>query len=308
MAILKNKIVHFLLIISAVILFDLISFEIAMPAGNTPIIIDENLKAGMTLKDAIQLLGPPEKIFASDAGTVVMSYDKLGLSLEIMNNGNKVEKINIQSSFKGMFATGIEIGADFQKILSAYNQPDIMTKEFIEYSDLARRFQLSEGKLTGAELYSSADKINKPVTDKAPLKETARTVPAETVSEEVNENMREALREELREEVLEELREEAIKGYSKDFDVFSLYGFNVERTSKGIIISEIIPGSAAEKGGLKAGEAIRKAFYEGAGKLNIYSVGGLEAILRRAVTKHKNTINILQDDNYYHKVEIPKIK
>ena len=224
MAILKNKIVHFLLIISAVILFDLISFEIAMPAGNTSIIIDENLKAGMTLKDAIQLLGPPEKIFASDAGTVVMSYDKLGLSLEIMNNGNEVEKINIQSSFKGMFATGIEIGADFQKILSAYNQPDIMTKEFIEYSDLARRFQLSEGKLTGAELYSSADKINKPVTYKAPLKETARTVPAETVSEEVNENMREALREELREEVREELREEAIKGYSKDFDVFSLYG------------------------------------------------------------------------------------
>ena len=89
--------------------------------------------------------------------------------------------------------------------------------------------------------------------------------------------------------------------------MLDLFGLNVRQTSKGVIITEIRPGSAAEKGGLKEGEAIRRAFYEGSAKMNIYAVRGLESVLKRAVRKHKKIINILQDENYYHKVEVPEI-
>ena len=245
MEISKNKIISFLIIISAIILIDLIFFEVAMPADNTQVIIGKNLKPGMKLKDAIKLLGPPERITVSSDGTVVIPYDALGLSIEIISNGTVIEKIHVSSSYN--VAGGNE-----------------------------------------ADMEAVPEKIGEDIPDG------------------LHEEVREALREELRDEVREELREEEIKGNSEDFDVFDLFGFKVKQASKGVTVMETTPGSAAEKGGLKAGEIIKKAFYEGAGKLNIYTVSGLETILRRSVVKHKKTINILQDKNYYYKVEVPK--
>lgn len=303
--IIKNKIIHFLMITFAFILIDFVSFGIAESANDTQIIIDENLKPGMPLKEAIELLGPPEKVKISNNGTIVIPYDTLGLSVEVMSDGSVIERIHLSSSFKGQFASGIEIGADFQKILSAYNQPDIMTKEIIEYSDLARIFQLHEGKLIGADLYSGKNTSNRQVSisETVKHKEVPEVIP-EDVHEEVREEVREELREELREEVLAEVNKEV----TEEFDVFDLYGFKVKNSLGKVIITEIRPDSVAENGGLKAGAPVRKAFYKGAGKLNIYSVSGLEAILKRAIVKHKQIINILQDKNYYYKVEVPKRK
>src|SRR4030042_6817556 len=127
-----NRIMRFLIIISAIILIDLFYFGIAKPANNNKNIINENLKPGMLLKDAIELLGPPERIQVSKIGTIVMSYNTLGLSIEVMNDGTIIEGIHLQSSFKGRFASGLEIGADMQKIMSAHNnRPDIITKGII---------------------------------------------------------------------------------------------------------------------------------------------------------------------------------
>lgn len=311
MMILKNRIIQFLLIVSAILLIDLISFKTALYANTSQIIIDENLKTGMTYKDAIELLGPPEKMEVSDTGTINIHYDSLGLSIELKGDGTVIERIRINHSFKGRFASGIEIGADYQKILSEYNQPDIMTKEMLEYSNLNRIFQIQEGKLVGADLYSAASPLSGNTTKKEPVKytETKKEVP-----EEVNEEVREALREELREEVREELREEVrenvieevIKDFDEEFDVFDFFGFKVKQTFKGAVITEIRPDSVAERGGLKVGEPIRKAFYNGGNKLNIYHINGLEKILKRAIKKYKKTVYILQDRNSYYKIDVPK--
>jgi hypothetical protein len=69
--------------------------------------------------------------------------------------------------------------------------------------------------------------------------------------------------------------------------VFDLYGFKVKNAYEGVIITEIRPESVAEYGGLKVGEPIRKAFFEGYGVRNIYSVSGLENILKKAIQKGK---------------------
>ena len=95
-----------------------------------------------------------ERIKIGDTGTVIIPYNTLGLSIEVMNDGTTVDGIHLQSTFKGRFASGLEIGADYQRILSAYNQPDIMTKDIIDYSDMARKFHIKQGRLVGADLYS----------------------------------------------------------------------------------------------------------------------------------------------------------
>ena len=283
MMVIGNRITKFLIIISTIILIDLIYFEIAKPANNTRIIIDENLKLGMTLIDAIELLGPPERIKVSNIGTVILPYNTLGLSIEVMSDGTIIEGIHLQSSFRGQFASGLEIGVDFQKILSVYDQPDIMTKDIIEYSDIGRIFQINQGRLVGADLYSGKSTLYRQVSSK----ETGKYEDKETGKyEEVHD---------------EEVRDEEVS-------VFDLFGFKVKNTYEGVIITEIRPASVAEYGGLKVGERIRKASFKGYGVHNIYYVSGLEAILKKAIEKGKKTVNILQNKNHYYIVEVPKRK
>ena len=310
MMIIKNRIFHFLIIISMIILIDFIYFEIATPANNTRIIIDKNLKLGMTLKDAIELLGPPERIKVSNIGTVVIPYNTLGLSIEVMIDGTVIEGIHLQSTFKGQFASGLEIGVDYQKILSVYNQPDIMTKDIIEYSDIARIFQIHQGRLVGADLYSKKSTLYRQVSRKETGKheEAREEIRDEEIREEIRDEVRKEVREEVREEIRKEVREEALDEVREEVDVFDLFGFKVKRTFEGVNITEIRPGSVAEYGGLKVGESIRKASLKGYGVRNIYSVGGLENILKKAVKEGKKNVNILQNKSHYYIVEVPKRK
>jgi len=293
--IIGNRIMKFLIIISTIILIDLVCFEISKPADNTRIIIDENLKLGMPLKDAIDLLGPPERIRVNKIGTVVLPYDTLGLSIEVMSDGTIIEGIHIQSSFKGQFASGLEIGADFQKILSVYNQPDLMTKDIIEYSDIGRIFQIQQGRLIGADLYSGKSTLYSQVSSK----EAVKYEDEETGEYEVKEAVK------YEDKVAGEYEDKEAEEY-EEVNVFDLYGLKVKDTLKGVIITEIRPDSVAEYGGLKVGERIRKASLKDYGVRNIYSVGGLKDILKKAIEKRKKTVNILQNENHYYIVEVPK--
>ncbi|MFC1838753.1 hypothetical protein ACFL1N_04170 [Thermodesulfobacteriota bacterium] len=329
MMILKNRIVYFLLIISPILVTNFICPETVKSANNTQIVIDENLKPGMPLKDAIELLGPPARVKVSDKGTVVIPYNELGLSIEVMSDGTVIEGIHLRSSFKGRFASGLKIGSDFQKILSLYKDPDIMTEDILEYFDTGRIFKLSREKLVGATLYSNKSKLfqrmSNTVTGKGEripekagveipeeVREEVRKEVRNEVRKEVREEAREEARKEVRKEVREEVRKEVIeKGRDVVFEddrVFELFGFKVKRTFEGVVITEIRPGSVAQHGGLKKGEPIKKASLKNYGVRNIYSVGGLEKVLEKSILRGNKTINILQKGNRYYKVEVPEIK
>ncbi len=289
MTIIKNRIIYSLMIISTVILIDFMYFASAAPANNAGIIIDENLRPGMALKNAIELLGPPERIKVSNIGTVVIPYDTLGLSIEVMSDGTTIEAIHLQSSFRGHFASGLEIGVDYQKILSVYNQPDIMTRDIIEYSDLGWIFQIKEGRLAGADLYSGKSTLYRQVSSI----ETGRHEDKEIRRHEDKETGR---------------YEDKETGKHEEVSVFDLFGFKVRNTNEGVVITEIRPGSVAEHAGLIVGERVRKAYLEGYGARNIYYLSGLEDILKKAIEKGKKTVNILQKKNHYYMVEVPKRK
>ncbi len=105
MTVIREKIMYFR-VISAVLLISFYYLSgIAFAQAGSGITIDENLKPGMALKDAIELLGPPEKVKISDTGTVIISYDNIGLSLEVLNGSATVEAIHLQKGFKGRFAS-----------------------------------------------------------------------------------------------------------------------------------------------------------------------------------------------------------
>jgi hypothetical protein len=308
-----NRIMKFFIIISTIILIDLIYFEIAKPADNARIIIDENLRLGMPLKDAINLLGPPERIQISKIGTIVLPYDTLGLSIEVMSDETIIEGIHLQSSFKGQFASGLEIGVDFQKILSVYNQPDMMTKGTIEYYDIARIFQIDQGRLIGADLYSEKSTLYRQVSSKETGKYGEKETGKYGEKEAGKYGEKEAGKYEEKETGGYEEKEagkyeEKETGNDEEVDVFELFGFKVKNTYQGVIITEIRPVSVAEYGGLKVGERVRKASLEGYGVRNIYTVSGVENILKKAIERGKKTVNILQDKNYYYIVEVPRRK
>ena len=58
MIVIKNRIFHFLMSMSSIILINFIFIVFTASAENKQIILDENLRPGMTLKDAIELLVP----------------------------------------------------------------------------------------------------------------------------------------------------------------------------------------------------------------------------------------------------------
>ncbi|MBN1832378.1 MAG: PDZ domain-containing protein [Deltaproteobacteria bacterium] len=302
-----NRIMKFFVIISTIVLLDLIHLGIAEPADNTRIMIDENLKIGMPLKDAIDLLGSPEKIQVSQAGTSILLYDTLGLSIEVLSDGTRVEGIHLLPSFRGQFASGLEIGSDSERILSVYDQPDIMTEDTIEYSDMARVFHLHKGRLVGADLYSGRSISHRQVSsEKTGTHEKAHEEALEGLREELREEVRQEVRQEIREEVRKEVRQKVLEDPLEGASVFEIFGFEVKGSyDAGIVVSEIRPDSAAESGGLKVGERIRKVYFEGHEVRNIYAVGGLKQILQRAIRKGKKDVYILQNENHYHIVEVP---
>jgi hypothetical protein len=278
---------------------------ISFAQSGSRIIIEENLKPGMPLKGAIELLGPPEKVKISDRGTVIMPYDSIGLSLEVLSDGTMVEAIHLQSGFKGSFASGLVIGDNTQKIIASYSQPDTQTKEVIEYSLPARRFLLSQDKLSGADLYKDKSALYHQIPVNVVKRFEEKVI--ETNKEKVTESSAEKIAEQKIENEDDYYNEEEEEQEEPEINVFELYGFKVKQANDKVIITEVTPGSFAEEGGLKVGEPIRKAFYKGGGERNIYAVSGLKAILQRAIEKRKKIINILQSKNYFDKVKVPRL-
>ncbi len=279
---------------------------IAFAQAGGGITIDGNLKPGMPLKDAVELLGSPEKVKISDIGTVIMSYDSAGLSIEVLSDGSVVEAIHLQPGFKGRFASGIAIGDDTRKIITSYNKPDTETKEVIEYSMPARRFLIIQDKLAGADLYK----------DKSALYHQVPVKVVKRFEEKITENNEKKVVESSAEKVAEQKvkneddyynEEAADERDEPEINVFELYGFKVKQAGNKVIITEVTPGSFAEEGGLKVGEPIRKVFYERSSERNIYAVSGLKSILKRAIEKRRKFVNILQSQNYYFKMKVPRL-
>ncbi|GEM_PF-7134210 len=127
MTVIRKKIMYFRVVAAVLMLSFYYLAGIAYAESGSGLTIDENLKPGMALKDAIELLGPPEKIKVSDIGTVIISYDNIGLSLEVLSGSSIVEAIHLQKGFKGSFASGTVNNAKrFEEKVTANNEEKVV--------------------------------------------------------------------------------------------------------------------------------------------------------------------------------------
>jgi tetratricopeptide (TPR) repeat protein/Mg-chelatase subunit ChlD len=119
------------------------------------IVIGENLRLGMPLKEAMDLLGAPQDL-AIEPGTTAaearirLDYPQHGLVLVATAADKTLHSIEVRSVFRGQFAAGIKIGDSASALLQAYGMPAVMTPQEARYPDQGLVFKFDDAKLVSA--------------------------------------------------------------------------------------------------------------------------------------------------------------
>lgn len=135
------------------------------PAEAAPaLVIGENLKVGMPLKQAISLLGIPDKFIVrrgtdAEFDSVKLVYPAHGVAIHALNKGNVVEEIEVLDKFAGKFDTGIRIGDGFKNIISKYGKPDSLTENMARYPERGYFFYLKDDMLFSAKVFAKGSKL-----------------------------------------------------------------------------------------------------------------------------------------------------
>ena len=95
--------------------------------------VGKNLKVGMTLDQAITLLGIPKKInFKRGTGLILDStsieYAAHGVMIHTLSGKPNVEAIELFPTFKGQFANGIKMGDKVLTLIEKYGVPQSLIR------------------------------------------------------------------------------------------------------------------------------------------------------------------------------------
>ena len=128
------------------------------------LVIGKNLKVGMSLKDAIKLLGIPGSIniqrgTESKLDSISIEYANHGIVLHSLNGKRKIEVLEILPQFKGRFAEGIKIGEKFTVLIEKYGVPQSMNASLAKYPEKGMYFSLKENVLVAAHVFAKNSKI-----------------------------------------------------------------------------------------------------------------------------------------------------
>ncbi len=127
-------------------------------------VVGKNLKVGMTLDQAITLLGVPKKIEV-ERGTepsldsLSIKYVNHGVVIHTLNGKQKVEAIELLPAFKGQFANGIKMGDKVPTLIKKYGVPQSMSASLARYPDKGLYFSLKENVLVSTWIFVKNSKI-----------------------------------------------------------------------------------------------------------------------------------------------------
>jgi hypothetical protein len=138
----------------------------ALAVDSGTLVIGQNLKVGMFLKEAMDLLGVPNKIRidrGSDPSTdsVVMEYPELGVVLHTQNQATEVDEIEVLPGFKGKLDTGIHLGATFNDVVEKYGPPVSYAMNMARYPDKGMYLMMNKGdqKLVALKIFKKGSKL-----------------------------------------------------------------------------------------------------------------------------------------------------
>ncbi len=128
------------------------------------LVIGKNLKVGMSLEDAIKLLGIPRSIKVkrgteSTLDSISIEYANHGVVIHFLNGKRQIEGLEILPQFKGRFAEGVKMGEKVVSMIDKYGVPESMNDTLAKYPEKGMYFSLKSNVLVAAHVFSKNSKL-----------------------------------------------------------------------------------------------------------------------------------------------------
>jgi hypothetical protein len=127
-------------------------------------VIGQNLKIGMSLNDAFEILGTPKSVNVvrgsnPSVDSISMEYLDQGIILHVLTNKPKIEALELLQNFKGEFLEGINIGSKIEDLIKAFGIPKSMESFIARYPQKGIYFSLDNKAVVSAQVFSKNSKI-----------------------------------------------------------------------------------------------------------------------------------------------------
>ena len=128
------------------------------------LVIGKNLKVGMSLEEAIKLLGTPRSIKVkrgteSILDSISIEYASKGIVIHFLNGKSKIEALEVRPQFVGRFAEGVKMGAKVAAMIDKYGVPQSMNESLARYPEKGLYFSLKENVLIAAHVFNKNSKL-----------------------------------------------------------------------------------------------------------------------------------------------------
>ncbi len=127
-------------------------------------VIGKNLKVGMSLSEAIKLLGIPGSMkikrgTESKLDSISIEHANHGIVIHSLNGKRQAEALEIMPTFTGSFAEGVKMGAKVAVMIDKYGVPQSMNDSMAKYPERGMYFSLKENVLVSAHVFAKNSKL-----------------------------------------------------------------------------------------------------------------------------------------------------
>ena len=127
------------------------------------LVVGGNLKVGMTLSQAFEILGTPTFINVIRGGnpsfdSISIKYLSKGIILHAFTNNTRIEALEVLPNFKGEFIEGVNIGSKIEDLIKAFGIPNSMESFIARYPQKGIYFSLDNEIIISAQLFKKNSK------------------------------------------------------------------------------------------------------------------------------------------------------
>ena len=140
--------------------------KVGRPENNNSktFVVGENLKVGMTLSQAFEILGTPKfiNVIRGDNpsfDSIAIKYLSKGIILHAFTNNTRLEALEVLPNFKGEFIEGINIGSKIEDLIKAFGVPNSMESFIARYPQKGIYFSLDNEIIVSAQVFKKNSKL-----------------------------------------------------------------------------------------------------------------------------------------------------
>ena len=140
--------------------------KVGSPENNNSktFVVGGNLKVGMTLSQAFEILGTPKFINVirgvnPSFDSISIKYLSKGIILHAFTNNTRIEALEVLPNFKGEFIEGINIGSKIEDLIKAFGIPNSMESFIARYPKKGIYFSLDNEIIISAQLFKKNSKL-----------------------------------------------------------------------------------------------------------------------------------------------------